>query len=191
MEEMNLEEMRNQIAILKNKLNKQELVSERLLADTMKTKVNTINSVERFSIICAIFCLVAYPVLRYYIGFSWPFVIATCVMMVFCIIATTYIHRPLHDSKLMTSDVASVARVMVRFKRQYDNWLLYVTPTLLIPWVLWASYEYNAIMGLEGVSPFLTVLPILAGCAIGGAIGYRQHRKAVKTAEEIIRQFEE
>lgn len=191
MEEMNLEEMRNQIAILKNKLNKQELVSERLLADTMKTKVNTINSVERFSIICAVFCLVAYPVLRYYIGFSWAFVIATCAMMVFCIIATTYIHRPLHDSKLMTSDVATVARVMVRFKRQYDNWLLYVTPTLLIPWVLWASYEYNAIMGLEGVSPFLTVLPILVGCAIGGFIGYRQHRKAVKTAEEIIRQFEE
>lgn len=191
MEEMNLKEMRNQIAILKNKLNKQEIVSERLLAETMKTKVNTINNVERFSIICAVFCLAAYPVLRYYIGFSWPFVLATCVMMIFCISATRYIHRPLHDAKLMTSDVATVARVMARFKRQYDNWLRYVTPSLLIPWLLWASYEYTELMGLEGTERYFTPLPLLIGAAIGGFIGYRQHRKAVQTAEEIIHQIEE
>lgn len=191
MEEMNLEEMRNQIAILKNKLDKQEIINERLLADAMKKKVNTINNVERFSIFCAVFCLAAYPLLRYYIGFSWPFVIATCVMMVFCIVATNYIHRPLHDSKLMTSDVATVARVMARFKRQYDNWLRYVTPSLLTPWLLWASYEYTELMGLEGTARYFTPLPLLVGAAIGGFIGYRQHCKAVKTAEEIIHQLEE
>lgn len=191
MEEMNLEEMRNQIAILKNKLNKQEIVSERLLAETMKKKVNTINSVERFSIICAVFCIVAYPVLRYYIGFSWTFVIVTCLMMVFCISATRYIHHPLHDAKLMTSDVATVARVMARFKRQYDNWLRYVTPSLLTPWLLWASYEYTELMGLEGTARYFTPLPLLVGATIGGFIGYRQHCKAVKTAEEIIHQLEE
>lgn len=191
MEEMNLEEMRNQIAILKNKINKQELINERLLADTMKKKVNTINNVERFTIFCAVFCLAAYPLLRYYIGFSWAFVIATCVMMIFCIVATNYIHRPLHDSKLMTSDVATVARVMARFKRQYDNWLRYVTPSLLIPWLLWASYEYTELMGLEGTDRYFAPLPLLVGAAIGGIIGYRQHRKAVQTAEEIIHQLEE
>lgn len=191
MEEMNLEEMRNQIAILKNKLDKQEIINERLLADAMKKKVNTINNVERFSIFCAVFCLAAYPLLRYYIGFSWPFVIATCVMMVFCIVGTNYIHRPLHDSKLMTSDVATVARVMARFKRQYDNWLRYVTPSLLTPWLLWASYEYTELMGLEGTARYFTPLPLLVGAAIGGFIGYRQHCKAVKTAEEIIHQLEE
>lgn len=191
MEEMTLEEMRQQMAIFKNKLEAQELVTDRMIRETTKAKVKTINNVGRTSIICAVVCIAAFPVLRYYIGFSWPLVAATCAMMLFCIVATNYIHRPLHDSKLMTSDVATVARIMARFKRQYDNWLRYVTPSLLIPWLLWASYEYTEIMGVEGTARYLTPLPLLVGAAIGGSIGYRQHRKAVKMAEEIIDQFEE
>ena len=35
MEEMNFEEMRNQFAILKEQLKKQEIVSDRLLRETM------------------------------------------------------------------------------------------------------------------------------------------------------------
>lgn len=191
MEEMNLEEMRQQMAILKHKLAAQKIVTDRMIKEATKTKVNTINSVGRNAILCATVSIAAFPMLHYYIGFSWALVAATCAMMLFCIIATNYIHRPLHDSRLMTSDVATVARVMARFKRQYDNWLRYVTPTLLLPWLLWASYEYTELMGLEGTARYFTPIPLLVGSAIGGVIGYRQHRKAVRMAEEIIDQLEE
>ena len=38
MEEKNFEELRNQFAILKEQLNKQEIVNDRLLRETMKAK---------------------------------------------------------------------------------------------------------------------------------------------------------
>ena len=46
MEEMNLEEMRSQFAILKEQLTKQEIVSDRLLRETMKAKSNGIRNVK-------------------------------------------------------------------------------------------------------------------------------------------------
>ena len=48
MEEMNLEEMRSQFAILKEQLTKQEIVSDRLLRKTIKTKNKDINFVKKF-----------------------------------------------------------------------------------------------------------------------------------------------
>lgn len=191
MEELNFEEMRNQIAILKNKVNAQEIVNDRLLRESMKTKVSIINRVEVKTVLCAVVCILLFPIEHYYIGFSWSFVVATCLMMFVCIGCTMYFHYPLHKADFMSGDLATVARGMARFKRQYDNWLHYVTPSLLVPWMAWACYEYIELNSDRGINPVYIVAPLLIGGLIGGLIGYRWHRKAVNTAQNIIDQIEE
>ena len=47
MEDMHFEELRNQFAILKDQLKKQEIVSDHLLRETMKAKKRNINSTKR------------------------------------------------------------------------------------------------------------------------------------------------
>lgn len=193
-ENKTIEELRNQIALLKQKLDNQEIVSDRMLRMTMQTKVNTvIHRNERRHIICGIFAMLAWPVLHYGIGMNLTFCILTSLMMLFCIAATIYVHNPIHRTDLMSADLATVAYEMDRLKRRYKNWLHYVTPTLLIPWILCACYEYCRAMGVEPLSKegVMTYLPLLIGCAIGGIIGYLWHRKTVNTAESIIRQIEE
>lgn len=191
MEEMNLDEMREQFTMLKHKLDQQDIVNEALLRETMRGRIGAINQTKYKSYICAAFSLALYPLLLYWGVFSNAFVIATCIMMLFCAYGTYYVHKPVDRMNLMTEDLATVAKVMARFRKQYNQWLYYVTPALLVPWLSWAVYEYAWKNAPEGMNHWLMALPLLIGAAIGGLIGYIWHCKAVNAADNIIRQIEE
>lgn len=190
MEEKDILEMRQQLASLREMLNDQQIVSDRLVRESMRTKTSDIKRTERFSYAAAIFCLVIYPVIASTGMFSIVFCIATCLMMLFCIGATIYIHRPVNRTDLMTADMATVAAVMRRFNKQNDIWLRYFTPALIVPWLSWVSYEFVQRNKPDGVNPFLLVLPLLIGAAIGGWIGYRKTRQATNAADDILHQIE-
>ena len=195
MEENNeLNELRNQIAVLKQKLDNQEIVGERMLHKTMQTSVdNVIKVVEIKAVACGIFSMLLFPALHFIIGLRLPICIFTSLMMLFCIVATVYTNHPMHKTDLMSADLKTVAKEMALFKRRSDLWLRYVAPTLLIPWLAWFWYEYCLMNGTELFSKYSIILAasILLGAIIGGAIGYAWHRKAVNTAQSIIDQIEE
>ena len=191
MEEMNFDEMRNQIALLKRKLDHQEIVNDHLLRETMRSRMGAINLTKVKSYACVGMCILLYPLLSYTGTFSNAFVIATCAMMLFCGYATYYVHRPIDRMNLMTEDLATVAKVMAKFRKQYDQWLHYVTPSLLIPWLSWTVYEFAWKNAPEGVNHWLMALPLLVGACIGAFVGYAWHKKAVDAADNIIKQIEE
>ncbi|MCR5181316.1 MAG: hypothetical protein K6C30_08930 [Bacteroidaceae bacterium] len=190
MEDKNFEELQNQFAILKTQLDKQEIVSDRLVRETMKQRTKDINKTKRTIYFAAVFCLLTYPILYYTDMFTLEFTIVTCAMMLFCFLATYYIHRPVDDLNLMRDDFTTVARVMAKFKKQYDDWLLYVAPTLILPWLAWACHEFAWRHAPEGVNPWTLALPLIIGAAIGCLIGYRFHRKAVNAAQDILDEIE-
>ncbi len=191
MEDLDYIEMRQQMAVLKEHLDNQEIVSDQLLREVMKMKTNDINYAKSAVFGAAAICLVLIPLSTLLNLWSLPFAIATGLMVVFCAVATYWIHRPVEQLNFMTSDLASVARVMARFKKHYDNWLHYVAPALLIPWLSWACYEMGWKFAPEGSNPWMMFLPVILGAAIGALIGYRYHRKAVNAAQSILDQIEE
>ena len=191
MEELNFDEMRNQITLLKQKLDRQEIVNDSLLREAMRGKMGAINWTNYQSYICVALGIIFYPVMSWAGVFSNAFVFATCAMMLFCAYGTYYVHRPVDRMDLMTDDLATVAKVMAKFRKQYNQWLFYVTPALLIPWLSWALYEYAWKNAPDGVSHWMLALPILIGAAIGGLIGYHWHCKAVDAADKIIKKIEE
>ena len=191
MEEMNFEELRNQFAILKEQLKNQEIVSDHLLRDTMKSKKGNINSTKRMCYVCVVIVLLLTPLNYYSHAWSLAFSIVTCLMVLFCAVATYYIHKPVDDLNFMRDDFATVARVMAKFKRQYNQWLYYVSPVILIPWIGWNFYDFAWKHAPEGVNPLWMCIPLGVGVLIGGAIGLYFHFKAVDAAQDIIDQIEE
>lgn len=193
-ENKELNELRNQIAVLKQKLNKQEIVNDRMLRQAMQSTVdNVIKRVEIKTLACCIFAMVLFTALHFTTGLDLAFCICTSIMMLFCIAATVYFNRPMHKTDLMNADLATVAKEMAQFKRRNDMWLRYVTPTVTIPWLAWAYYEYCTMSGIEPLSKDGLILgsSLLVGAIVGTIIGYTWHRKAVNTAESIIKQIEE
>ena len=191
MENKEFEEMRNQFASLKQQLKEQEIVSDRLLRETMKAKKGNINSTKRMCYVCVAIALLVTPLNFYTHTWGLAFGIVTCLLMLFCAAATYYIHKPVDDLNFLTDDFATVARVMAKFKKQYDQWLYYATPVILIPWLGWACYDYGWKHAPEGVNPLWMCVPLLIGAVIGGAIGLYYHFKAVNAAQDIIDELQE
>ena len=188
---MNFDELRNQFAILKDQLKQQEIVSDHLLRSTMKSKKSNINSTKRMCYACVVIALVLTPLNFYTHAWGLAFSIVTCLMMLFCAVATYYIHKPVDNLNFLTDDFATVARVMAKFKKQYDQWLYYVAPAMLIPWIAWACYDFAWKNAPEGVNPLWMCAPLLVGGLIGGGIGLVYHFKAVNAAQDIIDEIEE
>lgn len=191
MENLNFEDLRTQFAILKEQLSKQEIVSDRLLRNAMKEKKNAINYTKKLAFAGAAVALLVYPLSSFAQMWSWAFSIATSLMMIFCIVATYYIHRPVEALNFMKDDFATVARVMAKFKKQYEDWIHYVVPAFIIPWICWACYEMAWKHAPEGSNPWMRTIPVIIGLILGGAIGLKYHRKAVNAAQDIINQIEE
>ena len=191
MEEMNFEEMRNQYAILKQQLKNQEIINDRLLRETMKAKKRAINSTKIVEYIGVAICVLLYPLLYFTGMFSLAFLIATVLMVLFCAVATWYIHRPVDQINFMRDDLSTVAHIMARFKKQYNQWLYYVSPLLIIPWGAWACYEFAWKNAPEGTYPWVMTIAVITGALIGLAIGLYYHFKAVNAAQDIIDEIED
>ena len=191
MEEQYFDEMRQQMAALKEQLNKQEIVNDHLIREIMKVKNKDISKTKNVCFIAAIIAFLTFPFNTFTHAWSWTFTAVTGAMLIFCTIATIYIHRPVDKLNYMTSDLATVARVMTKFKKQYDQWLYYVTPVICIPWISWAFYEYAWKRAPEGVSPWFMCIPLVIGLIIGLIIGLYFHFKAVNAAQDIIDQIDE
>ena len=119
-----LETMRAQIALLKDKLDKETIVSEKLLRDTMRHKARTINNNAWVSVAASIF--VIFWALAYLPseGFSWWFITATILMMLVCDFFTWKYHKDV-NTKTVSGDLLTVAKVMKKLRDNYKKWLKY------------------------------------------------------------------
>lgn len=183
-----LEEMRAQLTVLKNKLDKETIINERLLRDTMKRKAKTINANAWVGAGCGIFVILWAIFFLPEIGFSWYFIVATIVMMLVCIFFTWKQHKNVND-KTMNGDLLTVAKVMKKLKEDYINWLKYAFIMIAI-WLPWLATEYCLILK-DWKKCVFVVSGLFVGAAIGAFIGLRMHKSVIRNAEDIIKQIEE
>ena len=190
MEENDILEMRQQLAFLREKLNDQQIVNDHLMRVSMRQRSRAIKRSEYFSYRMAAVALILWPIIAYIGMFSMQFCIATCLMLLFCIGATVYVNRPINRTDLMTADLATVATIMKRFRKQSNMWIWFVTPTLISPWLTWACFEYLEHNNPNHLHPAYIVSPLIMGAVVGSFIGYKRHRTSVEAAEDILEQIE-
>ena len=186
MEEKRIEEMRNQFAILKEELGKQEIVSDSLLRNTMNRKSRAFNDVKKIGYAWAI---VALPLLfTLYLTHltSLAFVIATYLLVGICFVSIYHIHKPVDKLNYMKDDLGTVANVMAAFKKQYSRGLSN-TLVICVLWAIWFCYE---LWRHNHTNPWLYVFFVLVGGIWGGISGYKDCRKAMNAAQEIVNEIE-
>jgi len=183
-----LEEMRRQLAALKERLDKEEIINERLLRSSMKQKAGVINRQALISYIASGFVVALMFVSFLPQGYSLAFCIGTSVFMVFCVAVTNWFHRDVSD-EAMNADLLTVAQNVRRLKHRYQQWLKVSIP-LVILWVMWMLYEmYNLMDGIS-IHFWIMVAAAAVGGTIGGIIGWRMRRKVYKMCDEIVEQIE-
>ncbi len=184
-----LEQMREQIALLRRKLDKESIINEQLLRRTMHDKVRGITRDNRTMIIIGTLAIPYTAIVFNYLGMSLAFSIATCILLVVSILATWWGQRDLHADELLYGDVVSAGKKMLRFKQMNDRWLWFAIP-LLLAWLAWLVWEaYQQIGGTPLFNGFVT--GAIVGIFIGGIIGGVYRSRMKRRVREVLAHIEE
>ena len=187
-ENFELEAMREQMNTLKKKLDQQEIVNDRFIRHSMK---KTAGNISRRYCVIMVLCLLMVPYSYWAFvmlsGYSIPFWIFTCIVMLTSLGATYYNNRNLSDTNLMTNNLVDVRRRMARAKKFDANWLYFGVPGVII-FIGWFMYDAYIQRGYDGNGLFWGGV---VGGIIGAICGIKIHLKTQRQYQEIIDQIED
>ena len=184
-----LEQMRSQIGILKDKLEKQNIVNEQHIRNSMKSKMSSINRTIAGTIVAGAFAL------PYCTWFFWSqdlsklFIVATAIMLTVCLGLTILQQVRLKNLDFSGSNLVETAEQLSKVKKHYSEWHWVALPMIII-WLGWLMYEMISKLGNE---PYVIgfCCGAAVGAIIGGIIGFRINRKVIRKTGEILEQIEE
>ena len=184
-----LEEMRSQVAILKQKLDKQAIISDSHIRNSMKSKRADMTRIVAGTIVAGVLALPYCTLAFYKLGFSWLFIGATDIMLAVCLGLTIMQNITLKKLDFTQGNLVDVAEKLNKVKTHYHEWIKIALPMILI-WAGWMAYE-----GLVHMDPGPMQIGFLSGAAVGiilgGIFGYRINRKIVAKSTEILDQIKE
>lgn len=182
-----LEEMKQQMALLKKKLEQQKIVNENVLRSAMKKKFYGLNKRVRVIFIMGIFVAIWAPGYFTLLGFSPLFCAATAVMLLFCAFKTFQYHRKLWRLNFSQSNLIELSEQLSLLRKRYKEWYK-IAWCMIIPWFIWIIYEAYSIYGEESVW-FLG--GSIVGVIIGGLVGTRINNNIIRRADELLEQIDE
>lgn len=182
-----LEEMKQQMALLKKKLEQQKIVNENVLRSAMKKKFYGLNKRVRVIFIMGIFVAIWAPGNFTLLGFSPLFCAATAVMLLFSAFKTFQYHRKLWRLNFSQSNLIELSEQLTLLRKRYKEWYK-IAWTMLIPWFIWIIYEGYKLYGEESVW-FLGGSAV--GVIIGGLIGTRINNNIIRQTDELLEQIDE
>lgn len=185
-----LEEMRSQISVLRDKLDKQTIVNEQHIRRSMKSKMSDINKTVTVTIFLGIFALVYCTWYFYSVGCSIAFTGATAIMLAACLALTIGQRLALGRMDFSKGNLVETAEGLSKVKTHYQNWHKVAIPMIII-WFSWMMYEMVNLLGLESQMAIGFCCGASVGVIFGGILGFRINRKIVRKAAEILAQIKE
>ena len=160
------EEMRQQLDILKNKLDNQTLINDKLIRQSMLNKMSFMKKYTWVSFLALLFTYYAYNEVRILFNTSWWFYGFTVLVMTFIVCFDAYINH-VNKKEFLNGDLIAASLQMQRMKKLRKKSLLYGFPLMPI-WVSWLFIElYNGSSAANGG----TNTSLFYGAMVGGGVG--------------------
>ena len=181
-----LNEMKEQIALLRKALEKETIVNEKFIRTSMRDKLKAVK--RRSYILCAIVIAVcplwANPIFNYHsLWFKW----VTIAFLLIAVVYEIYCNQLLSTQNYLCGNLVDEARKLNRYKQLARQWHRFSIPFLFV-WLSWFVYEAASNGGFMARN---ILIGGLIGGAIGGFIGWRIYRKGQNAVSEAISQIEE
>ena len=187
-----LEQLRSQVAEFKNRLEQQEIVSERLLKQAMTGHVSWIKQMSAWGgvVDLALVPLTVY-LLRSIVGVSWLPILAVCIVMVFEAFFNFWNVSTIRDKFLAANDVINTQHRLRTYKRREKLYFYIIVPFLLL-WLVWLFFDVYSSKDIPFPSTdrlifdFAALAIMLAICFY---VFYREMRslnKAIKDIDEFV-----
>jgi len=182
-----LEDLRQQINALKNKVDQQGRLNEDLVKKAIESKMRSVHGTIIKLAVLVIVCIPLYIMMKYQVGLSWPLVIFTIVFMLASVTSDYFINRM--DVSHMGDDLVETANKLVKMKK---NRVIgqRIGIGVAVLWLMWFCYEYFNLNSVYGTAAaWGSLVGIFFGAAIGGFIGLRIFNRMQRANDEMIDQI--
>ena len=187
--EYELDDLRQQITDLKNKVNKQGRLNEELVKKAIQGKMRGVHGIILKLAIVAVLCIPFYIMMKYRVGLSWPLTIFTIVFLLASVTSDYFINRI--DVSHMGDDLVGTANKLIKMKRKRVIGQR-IGIGVAILWLAWFCYEYFMLNTAYGTdAAWFSLIGIFAGAVIGGLIGIRIFNKMQRANDDMIDQINE
>ena len=181
-----LREMQQQMQQLREKLNKEQIINERLLQKSCRQTVDRLKFKSNLPIVFAIIAILCSPAYLSF-GLSPWFLIFTCVLMLFSIVATILTNRHIPQ---MDKDLVTATNELTRYKKIHAEWLKYSIPALIV-WLGCLIWDFLRNQTISKVEFYGFLAGISTGLILGILLGLKIRRDQLNAADELISQIEE
>ena len=183
---MELTELREQVALLKEKLMRQQIISEQNIIAAAQKGISQLNKAGNIWGIFGIFAVVYCSWAFHRFGFSDGFVIGTAIFLAICAAVTIYAHWGIRSIDVANGNLVDISQRLISFRKIYSRYHLFSIPALLV----WCCFLYqDAQHMLEYAEGFL-----IAGCVgglIGAIIGLKAHFKVIRDTDKVLKNINE
>ena len=184
------EDIQRQIDLLKKKLDNEKIINERLMRKAMSSRVN---SVERYlwKVLSLGVVAMALMALDFIVLFplSLPFVIATELMLLCCIVFICINKRLVSSDKIISGNLIEASSSLARFKKREIRYICVSIP-LTVLWITWLVFEIR-VYAPDEESMYSMLTGIMIGGIVGFCIGINMFRKMLRNVNDVLSQIEE
>lgn len=193
-----LEQMREQMQMLRNKLEQQEIVNDKLVKNSIKSKMSWIKKFVYFEFCLLPFLALTWFCIKEYFDLSWY---NYAFMMVMCTVDVVWDYRinvaSLKIDRVEDNSLTDTMQKLISMK-QIRAKAFIIMGILLILWLVWTGIEvWQYLSTMSGIGDAFTAGAYggFAGGVIGAFAGlylaFRIYRKMQNTNDELIAQISE
>jgi len=181
-----LREMQQQMQQLRDKLENEKIVNERLLQKSCRQTADRLKYKSYLPIIFAIAAILLMPSLLKF-GVSMAFIIFTWGMMLVCIMATILTNRNIPG---LDKDLVTATQELSRYKKIHAEWIKVAIPMLVV-WVGFLTWDLLRNATVSPAERYCFITGVGVGIILGGILGFKLRRDQIKAADELLEQIEE
>ena len=184
MTDKEFQEMRQQMDLLKEKLNRQEIVNEQLMRKGMESSLNRLNTSRRMKRISMLLSLFLIPtILIRTLGMPVWFGIVTMTFFALALVYHEVFMEHISTNDLNRLSMKQINEKAVRLKEQGRRWLWFSIPTL-IAWL--GLFYYLISQRADDDSDVRYVLyGMVIGLIIGACLGTIIYRKRQRMIDDL------
>ena len=183
-----LEQMREQMSIFKSQLDKQQIINEQLVRNTMGNKMSWIKKFIWAEIILVPIILHASE------GLSW-WLFAFLAIGLIADTTGDFIINRIPKGQMLSGDLVETSQRLIKMKKQRTSWFIAGSIFLTI-WIVWFIIEIVMKLNVIGCNEpshnlvvTIMVTALIIGCLIGFLVAWLIFRKMQKTNNQIIEQI--
>ena len=179
-------EMQRQMQQLREKLESQKIVSERILRRSCGRTIDRLRIKSNAPLLAGIAGLALIPILHH-MGFSLLFLIVTGLFMIVGIVATLITKQFIPN---LNKDLVTATTELTKFRKINADWYKYGVPFLLV-WLGILIWDVVKNIQFEGPELYGFICGAVIGLVIGLALGLKNRRDILNASDDLLAQIEE